>query len=81
MLQDFSTVASNVLTLFLLMGVGVLCAKTKLLSDGAVKALANLVLYIATPASSSNPASASLTLRCCGVSSRWWRWRRSTTAC
>ena len=49
MLQDFSTVASNVLTLFLLMGVGVLCAKTKLLSDGAVKALANLVLYIATP--------------------------------
>ena len=49
MLQDFSTVASNVLTLFLLMGVGVLCAKTKLLSDGGVKALANLALYIATP--------------------------------
>ena len=49
MLQDFLTVAVNVLTLFLLMGVGVVCAKTKLLSDGAVKALANLVLYIATP--------------------------------
>lgn len=49
MLQDFLTVATNVLTLFLLMGVGVVCAKTKLLSDGAVKALANLVLYIATP--------------------------------
>lgn len=49
MLQDFLTVATNVLTLFLLMGVGVACAKTKLLSDGAVKALANLVLYIATP--------------------------------
>ena len=49
MLKDFLTVASNVLTLFLLMGVGVACAKTKLLSDGAVKALANLVLYIATP--------------------------------
>lgn len=49
MLQDFLTVATNVLTLFLLMGVGVLCAKTKLLSDAAVKALANLVLYIATP--------------------------------
>ena len=49
MLQDFLTVASNVLTLFILMGVGVACAKTKLLSDGAVKALANLVLYIATP--------------------------------
>lgn len=49
MLEDFVTVATNVLTLFLLMGVGVLCAKTKLLSDGGVKALANLVLYIATP--------------------------------
>ena len=49
MLHDFLTVASNVLTLFLLMGVGVACAKTKLLSDGGVKALANLVLYIATP--------------------------------
>ena len=49
MLQDFLTVATNVLTLFLLMGVGAVCAKTKLLSDGAVKALADLVLYIATP--------------------------------
>ena len=49
MLQDFLTVASQVLTLFLLIGVGVVCAKVKLLSDGAVKALANLVLYIATP--------------------------------
>ena len=49
MFKDFLTVASNVLTLFLLMGVGVACAKTKLLADGAVKALANLVLYIATP--------------------------------
>ena len=49
MLQDFLTVAANVLTLFLLMGVGVACAKTKLLSDSSVKALANLVLYIATP--------------------------------
>ena len=49
MLQDFLTVATNVLTLFLLMGVGVLCAKSKLLSESGVKALANLVLYIATP--------------------------------
>lgn len=49
MLQDFLTVSGNVLTLFLLIGVGVVCAKVKLLSDGAVKALADLVLYIATP--------------------------------
>ena len=49
MWQDFLTVASQVLTLFLLIGVGAVCAKVKLLSDGAVKAMANLVLYIATP--------------------------------
>ena len=49
MLQDFFTVATNVLTLFLLIGVGAVCAKTKLLGESAVKALANLVLYIATP--------------------------------
>lgn len=49
MLQDFLTVASNVLTLFLLIGVGVACAKTKLLGESAVKALAGLALYIATP--------------------------------
>lgn len=37
------------LTLFLLIGVGVGCAKTRLLDAPAVKAMANLVLYIATP--------------------------------
>ncbi len=49
MLQDFLTVAQQVLILFLLMGVGFACAKAKLLSDDAVKGCANLVLYIATP--------------------------------
>ena len=49
MLQDFLTVAQNVLTLFILIGIGVLCAKVKLLSEAAVKGMANLVLYIATP--------------------------------
>ena len=49
MLQDFLTVAQNVLTLFILIGAGVLCAKVKLLSEAAVKGMANLVLYIATP--------------------------------
>lgn len=49
MLQDFFTVAGNVLTLFLLIGAGMVCAKAKLLDESAVKALANLVLYIATP--------------------------------
>ena len=49
MLNDFFTVAGQVVTLFLLIGVGVLCAKVKLLNESAVKALANLVLYVATP--------------------------------
>ena len=50
MLNDFLTVGGQVITLFLLIGVGVLCARTHLLDDKAAKALANLVLYIATPA-------------------------------
>jgi len=49
MLQDFFTVAQNVLTLFILIAVGAVCCKTKLLNDTAVKCCANLVLYIATP--------------------------------
>ena len=50
MLNDFLTVGGQVLTLFLLIAAGALCAKTRLLDDKAVKAMANLVLYIATPA-------------------------------
>ena len=49
MVQDFLTVGGQVLTLFLLMAVGAFCAKANLLSDKAVKALADMVLYIATP--------------------------------
>lgn len=49
MLQDVLTVGGQVLTLFLLIAIGAACAKTRLLSEGAVKAMANLVLYIATP--------------------------------
>lgn len=49
MLSDFFTVAQNVLTLFLLVAVGVVCGKCRLLNEAAVKACANLVLYIATP--------------------------------
>ena len=49
MLENFLTVAQNVLTLFILIAVGFCCQKFKLLSDAAVKGCANLVLYIATP--------------------------------
>ncbi len=49
MLQNFLTVAQNVLTLFILIGVGFCCRRFKLLNDAAVKCCATLVLYIATP--------------------------------
>ncbi len=49
MLSNFLTVAQNVLMLFLLMFVGFICQRTRLLTDSAVKACANVVLYIATP--------------------------------
>ncbi len=50
MFNDFLTVGGQVLTLFLLIAAGALCAKTRLLDDTAAKAMANLVLYVATPA-------------------------------
>ena len=49
MLQDFLTVAQNVLTLFILIAIGAVCCKAKLLNEDAAKCCANLVLYIATP--------------------------------
>ena len=50
MLNDFLTVGGQVLTLFLLIAAGVLSAKTHLLDDKTAKAMANLLLYIVTPA-------------------------------
>ncbi len=49
MIDNFLTVAQQVVTLFILIGIGVACGKLKLLDGKAVKAMANLVLYIATP--------------------------------
>lgn len=49
MLEDLLTVAQNVLTLFLLIAVGAVCAKANLLNEETVKGCANIVLYIATP--------------------------------
>lgn len=49
MLSYLWTTAQNVLTLFLLIGVGVCCKKFNLLTDEAIKGLANLALYVATP--------------------------------
>lgn len=45
----FLTVAQQVLILFILIGVGFLCAKTKLLNETVTKGLTDLVLYCVTP--------------------------------
>ena len=49
MLKDLWAVAQNVLTLFILIGVGAVCRRTRLLNEEAVKCCASVVLYIATP--------------------------------
>lgn len=49
MLESLQFTGTQVLVLFLLMGVGFLCARKKLLTDGAVKSLTDLMLYIITP--------------------------------
>ena len=49
MAESFVTVAQQVVVLFLLIGVGVACAKRKMLQQTAVKSLADLVLVVVTP--------------------------------
>lgn len=49
MLSNLWTVAQNVLTLFLLIGLGACCQKFHILNDAAVKCCTNMVLYFATP--------------------------------
>lgn len=43
------TVATQVAILFLLIGVGFICGKTKFLSDSAVTGMTDFVMYIVTP--------------------------------
>ena len=45
----FLTVAQQVLILFILIGVGFVCTKTKLLNETITKGLTDLVLYCVTP--------------------------------
>lgn len=49
MLGNFLTVGTQVLVLFILIGVGVVCTKANLLRDTAVRCMADVVLYFATP--------------------------------
>lgn len=50
MLNNFLAVASQVLVLFILIAIGYICGKTKLINDDVSKGLSDLVLYFATPA-------------------------------
>ena len=49
MIQNFITVTHQVLILFILIGVGFLCGKIKIIDEKSVKAINDLVLYIVCP--------------------------------
>ena len=49
MFENFITVGTQVLELFILIALGFLCGKTKILNDKAVKAITDIVLYIVCP--------------------------------
>ena len=49
MIGNFITVATQVLELFILIGLGYLCGKTKILNEKSVKSITDIVLYIVCP--------------------------------
>lgn len=49
MIDNFITVGTQVLELFILIALGYLCGKTKMLNESAVKAVTDIVLYIVCP--------------------------------
>ncbi len=49
MLENFITVGTQVLELFILIALGFLCGKTKILNEKAVKSITDIVLYIVCP--------------------------------
>lgn len=49
MLENFITVGQQVLILFILIGVGVICGKSRFLSSNSAKHLTNIILYFVTP--------------------------------
>ena len=49
MIENVLTVGNYVLSLFVLIAVGFVCKKTKLLTETSVKDMTNFVLYIVTP--------------------------------
>ena len=49
MLENFLMIGNQVLILFVLIGVGFLCSRVKILNDNAVKGITDFILYIVTP--------------------------------
>ena len=49
MAENFLTVGTQVLELFILIAVGYLCGKTKILNDKTAKSITDIVLYIVCP--------------------------------
>ncbi len=49
MIEHFLTVGTQVMVLFILIGVGVICTKANLLRDTTVRGMADIVLLFATP--------------------------------
>lgn len=54
MFANISQVAVQVLILFILIGVGFICQRTKILNDTTVKGMSDLVVYFITPANIIN---------------------------
>lgn len=50
LIRNFGSVASQVAVLFILIAIGFICGKTKLINDNVSKGLSDIVLYFATPA-------------------------------
>ncbi len=50
LMQNFGSVATQVAVLFILIAIGFICGKTKLINDNVSKGLSDIVLYFATPA-------------------------------
>lgn len=48
-MQNFLIVAQQVAVLFMLMGVGVVCRRTKLVDESSVRGMVNLLILIVTP--------------------------------
>ncbi len=49
MVENFLTIAQQIIILFMLIIAGFICGKGKLISDSGIKTCTNLVLYLATP--------------------------------